>query len=231
MNTRLYSIDVNKDEWIVTGNRDIGYKLTNKKDCFTYSISGDIIGIEQLDYNTFLVFKTIISTEDEAEIYKVKLDNGKNKIEFKHSFKKHFFLSDDNILFDNRFVYSISKNKKVKEFEWLSYKDIEVQVDENGEIILFVEERIFCFPEDEYVQFLVDTENFKPIKQIAYSTLRNKLINLSDNFKLDDLIAEDNYYAKIISDHMLMIYYNSRNIGRSKILTKKQAKNIYTKMN
>lgn len=228
---RLNNIDVNEDEWIIKGNRDKGYKLVNKKDDFIYSISGDIAGIKQLDYNTFLVFDTI-SVGDMRQIYKVKLDNGEKKREFSQDFRKYVFLSNDKILFDNRSVYSISKNEEVKEFDWLKYKYIEVHEDENNNqnTVLYVEQRLSCFPQDEYIQFLVDTEKFKPIKQLAYSTLRGKIINLTDDFKLEDLIAEDNYYANIVSKNMFKLYLDSKKDGRSKILTKKQAKNIYTCM-
>lgn len=100
-------------------------------------------------------------------------------------------------MFDNRCVYSISKNCRVPEFEWLKYFDLDVITDEKtNSTYLLVKRKLFH--SDDYVQVFVDTKTFKPITHASSSLRHNHHITLSDKFTFADLVEVDDYYAQII---------------------------------
>ena len=197
--SRLFEITYDKDKWVLKGTRDNGYTLVNKETYDSYDIGGDVIGIEQQDDGSFMVFKRVLL--DEWQIYRFIAAEGKTTTTFIESFHDFNFLTDDTILFDNRNVYSISKNAYVSDFDWISHKyHIDIYDLPDGKKSLFLSEKIITTAvPDIYVMVIVDCEQFKPISQ-AYSSLRDKLFTLTDDFTFKDLIEEDKKYANIIAD-------------------------------
>lgn len=194
--SRLYDITYNKDQWVCKGSRNSGrYTFVNRKTFDSYSVGGDIIGIEQIDDNSFLVYRRIM--RDRWQISRVVFESGRSSLIFSEEFKNFYFLSEDTILFDSKCVYSISKNCRVPEFEWLKFKDLEVFNDKDkNSTYLLVKKKIFH--SDDYVQVFVDAKTFKPVTHASSSLRRNHHITLSDEFTFDDLVEEDDYYANII---------------------------------
>lgn len=198
--SRLYDITYNKEQWmckwICKDSRGSGhYTFVNKATLDAYSIGGDIIGIEQIDDNSFLVYRRIM--RDRWQISRIVFDSGCSSLIFSEEFEKFYFLSEDTILFDSKCVYSISKNCRVPEFEWLKYKDLEVITDEKKNLTyLLVKQKIFH--SNDYVQVFVDTKTFKPVTHASSSLRKNHNITLSDEFTFDDLVKEDERSANII---------------------------------
>ncbi len=193
--SRLYDITYNEEQWSCKGSRDFGYTFVNKKTLDSYRIYGDVIGIEQLGDNSFLVYRRIM--RDKWQISRVVFNSGHSSLVFSEEFKNFYFLSEDTILFDSRCVYSISKNCRVPEFEWLKYFDLDVITDEKtNSTYLLVKRKLFH--SDDYVQVFVDTKTFKPITHASSSLRNNHHITLSDKFTFANLVEEDDYYAKII---------------------------------
>lgn len=219
--SRLYGITYNEKQWSCKGSRESGsYTFVNKKTFDSYRIYGDIIGIEQLDDNSFLVYRRIM--RDTWQISRVAFNSKHSSLIFSEDFKNFYFLSEDTILFDNRCVYSISKNCKVEEFEWLKYKDLEVINDEEkNSTYLLVKEKI-PFSDDAYVQVLVDINTFKPITNASSSLRNNHHIVLSDSFTFDDLVKEDSHYASIIFWKNFEVNQSILNDGKETLLKELQ---------
>ncbi len=195
--SRLYDITYNEKQWVCKGSRKSGsFTFVNQKTFDSYRIYGDIIGIEQLDDNSFLVYRRIM--RDTWQISRVVFNSEHSSSPiFSEDFKNFYFLSEDTILFDNRCVYSISKNCRVEEFEWLKYKDLEVINDEEKNSTYLLVKKKISFS-DDFVQVFVDTKTFKPITSASSSLRNNHHITLSDEFTFDDLVNEDEHYARII---------------------------------
>ncbi len=194
--SRLYDITYNEEQWSCKGSRDFGYTFVNKKTFDSYSVGGDIIGIEQIDDNSFLVYRRIM--RDRWQISRVVFKSGHSSFVFSEEFKNFYFLSKDTILFDSRCVYSISKNCIVPEFEWLKYKDLEVITDEEKNLTYLLVKQKISFSDNAYVQVFVDSKTFKPVTSASSGLRNNHHITLSDNFTFNDLVKEDERYASII---------------------------------
>lgn len=95
--SRLYEIKCNEEQWIVKGSRDTGYEIVDKITFECYTISGDVIGIEQISYDEFLIHRRTM--RDDWQILRLKLQ-GSTIVEYKHTFKHFDFLTDDIIIFD-----------------------------------------------------------------------------------------------------------------------------------
>lgn len=211
--SQLYENDYNDTQWEYTVDKNAEYHLVSKKDKSSYSIGANIIGIKQIDDETFLIHRHAM--HGTKNIGRFKFTSNKSINEFSTNFRKFTFLTDDTILFDNKLIYSISKNGSVPESEWLKNKKIEVNTDVKGKLFLFVE--VCISPLKEYVQVLVDIHNFKPVSK-AYSTLRDSYITLTDSFTFDDLIKEDTYYDQIVQHYFSGVYYDFRIIGQQTLL-------------
>ena len=195
--SRLYDITYNKEQWACQGSRNFGgYVFVNKKTLKSYPITGDIIGIEQIDDNSFLVYRRIM--RDRWQISRVVFDSGCSSLIFSEEFKKFYFLSEDTILFDGKCVYSISKNCRVPEFEWLKSYDLEVYTDEKKNSTYLLVKKKLHYSDDNCVQVFVDAQTFKPVTHASSSLRNNHHITLSDEFTFYDLVKEDERYARII---------------------------------
>ena len=197
--SRLYEISYNSDQWVIKGSRDDGYTLVNKETFDSFVLTGDIIGIEQILKDTFLVYRRI--QRSRWQIYRLKTIGAISILEFKQDFGHFYFLSDDTILFDNRMVYSISQNAEIDvPNSLLHFNDISVEDTLDGKRVMFIEHKIMSTQlPNLYVLVIVDATTFKPVSQ-AFSSLRNKLFTLTDEFTFDKLVDEDEYYARVIGD-------------------------------
>lgn len=197
--SRLYEISYNREQWVIKGSRNNGYTLVNKETFDSFALTGDVIGIEQILNDTFLIYRRI--QRSRWQIYRLKTIGDKSILEFKQDFEHFYFLSNDTILFDNRMVYSISQNAEVDvPNSLLDLNDISVEDTLDGKRIMFVKHEITSTQlPNLYVLVIVDAATFKPVSQ-AFSSLRNKLFTLTDEFTFDKLVNEDEYYTRIIGD-------------------------------
>ena len=210
---RLDKIDYNYKQWSLTENKNYEYCLTNNISRISYSISGKISGIQQIDDSTFLIHRPATSNIENISRYRYT-DEGA-VLEFHQYFYDFTFLTEDTILFDNKSVYSISKNSEISEFNWLKRKGLQVCTDDNGNpSVLLVQE---CVALNEYVQVLVDIETFKPVSR-AYSTLRDSFIPLTDSITFDKLVKEDIAYEKIINHYFIQRCNDLINKGKQTLL-------------
>ena len=222
--SRLHEIQYNENQWHITSSRNSGYHIVNQNNHSSFSLGGDIIGIEQILDDTFLVFRRIL--RDRWQISRIRVINGVLIIEYRKDFEHFYFITHDTILFDSSAAYSIEKNCELSEFDWLKYKKIDVLVSDTDEekTVLFVEHQIsYEIHAGEYVQVLVDSTTFMPISK-AYSTLRDQFIDLSDTFTFDDLVKEDTRYANRINDYLFDIHQHFHRKGKTILL--KEAKDF-----
>lgn len=226
---RLYEIKCNEEQWSIKGSRDEGYIIVDKITFESYSIPGDVIGIEQITDDTFLIHRRTM--RDEWQILRYKLQ-GTKFFEYKHEFNHFSFLTEDIIIFDytdgchGAELYCISKNLQINDLNHLisgntdkhdaSYlynrKITLLYENEDDEypIYLSVNYRLSnTFHCIEYLQFILDVNSLKPVTPV-YSTLRNKYFTLNDSLTLKDLVEEENSYLRII-DNFLAELYNTAN--------------------
>ena len=209
--SKLYDISYNKRQWHITGSRETKYLLINISTRKSYVACGDIIGIYQISDDEFLIHRRI--ERYIWQILRVKYSDSDSKITFKKSFENFCFLTDDTILFDNFFVYSISRNKEVEEFRWLKFKDIKLEK-VGDETVLLLNAR--CSTSDDKVVVLVDIETFNPVSQ-AYSSLRDMLFDVKTKEDVIRIIAEDEHYLDVINwtyyyQNREKIYKNTNNL-------------------
>ena len=219
MHNILYDISCDEVNWVIKSSHDSSYTIINKNSYVAFHLSGDIIGINQIANDTFLIHRRL--QRHRCEIYRLKIIGETPIKEFSQTFEHFHLLNDDIILFQNpTMVYSISKNAEIKDFtDCLRDCDFSFKKGVLGNPVLYVEHKI-TWPNlpNNYVIVMLDANTFKPITQ-AYSTLRNKLILLDDNFTFQDLIDEDKYYAEVISDFLFVENHKSYNLGKKTLYT------------
>lgn len=226
--SRLHEINCNKEQWLAIVNEsEYTYTLVNQKTLHHYILYGDIIGIEQISDDEFLVFSVISRDEyepgDKNRIERIQLQHSKIISIYRHDFYDNFgFLSEDTIIFyRDALLYSISKNAEVQDLArlitgvsniddlyYLSQRHIKsIYVKGNNyPIYLYVDYRLKNTNYSvEHLQFLLDANSLKPVTPI-YSTLRNQYISLSDTFTLKDLVEEEISYLWIIQDFLFHLY-------------------------
>ena len=215
MEKRLYGLFYNVEQWDITEGEDT-LIFFNKATNTTLKLSGDIIGLEQITDSTFLIHQRIANYD--WQIARVKFENGTFIEEFKQKFHDFDFLTDDTIMFDNKMVYSISRNAEVEEFSWIANKyDVFVYNSIKENKVLFLEYRIKSRNFPCYIMVIVDSRNFKPVTK-AYSTLRDSTVTLSDGFTFDMLKEEDERFASIISNLLFQIDNDIYNRGVNTLL-------------
>ena len=212
---RLQGISYNKEQWTIKGSRSEGYKIINNQSSYSIVLEGDTVAIEQISDDTFLIYFKFLG--DLFRIYRLKITDNKSEQEYIHDFYHFAFLTDNTILFDNKVLYSISKNTEISiPSENTKSNYILASETPSGRNVIYVEHKIYSTVLNlPYVIVIIDAETFKPVTQ-AFSSIRNKLITLSDDFTLDMLIAEDQKYADTISDCLFKedydIYEKGKNI-------------------
>lgn len=223
--SRLYDISYDKEKWVFNVC-DNGYQIVRKETFNSYFIGGDIIGIEQVTDDAFLVYRKIV--RDAWEIARIKLTPTKKVFEYNCFFRKFYFLTEDTIIFDkdssvSATVYSISKNCEITaidciisgsphfpDSQFCKSRDIDLYyADESSEypLHLLVGYELpshFC---PEFIQVMIDPSTLKPISP-AYSTLRGKYVQLSesDPFALEKLFRSDNNNLKVIDAFLYELY-------------------------
>lgn len=241
--SRLYDISYNDDQWKITGSRDTGYTIIHRIALVSCRISGDIIGIEQVTDDEFLVYRRIM--RDEWQIIRFKFDILKDEVYqlYRKEFRKFNFLTEDLIIFDKDVhvlgatLYSISKNA---EYDTLNHilslePDCRLIKDrlitllyENPEedeypTALYVEYQFNSYPLNicAYLQVVLDVNTFKPIRPV-YSTLRDKYFDLSDeSITLGQIAKEDSYYASKIGNFLSAFYSKDNRKDLEELLSAK----------
>ncbi len=222
---RLYEISCNEEQWCVKGNRDDGYTLVNRTTLDSYSISGDVIGIEQISDDTFLVYRRTM--RDEWQINRVKLSDGKVVREYHHEFQHFNFLTEDIIIFNKDSIhggtlYSISKNCEMDTMNHMVHDDSgihDASCVSNRKITLLYDKEDSDYPSlllvddkprnayrsEEYLQVFFDPNSLQPLSPV-YSTLRNQYLTLTESYTLKDIMQEENHYLSIIDNFLYNLY-------------------------
>lgn len=224
---RLYDLSYNQNQWCILGSQHAGYRIVNQKNSDSYYVGEDIIGIEQIFDDEFLIFRR---AEDDLQIVRYKFDTNIHKVQqlYCKTFYDFEFLTEDTIIFDKdsreslATLYHISSNteddalNQILGFE-LDYRLIEKQSicllhdDVAGSeypTALFVEYKFNSYPLDicAYLQVVLDTHTLAPISP-AYSSLRNKYFYFDESVTLRQIAKEDSYYASVIG-HFLSKFYS-----------------------
>lgn len=226
--SRLYEISYNDNQWNITGSRDTGYTLIHRIALVSRKISGDIIGIEQVTDDEFLVYRRIM--RDEWQIIRFKFDILKDKAYqlYRKEFRKFNFLTEDLIIFNKdahvlgATLYSISKNAEYDTLNHILSSESDCRLIKDRRITLlyenpeedeyptalYVEYQFNSYPLNicAYLQVVLDVNTFKPIYPV-YSTLRDKYFDLSDeSITLGQIAREDSYYANRIGNFLSAFY-------------------------
>lgn len=225
--SRLYGISYDKSKWSIRGSRDTGYRIVNKNSFDSYTLRGDIIGIEQISDDEFLVYRRVM--RDEWQIVRLKFDTNTHEV-YQLYCKKfcHFnFLNEDTIIFDKdahvlgAVLYHISSNTEdnslnrlfgsepdcrliQSRYIRLLYDDVE---NDEYPTSLFVEYKFSSYPLDicAYLQVILDANTLTPISP-AYSSLRDKYFYLDDSLTLGQIAKEDSYYSGVIGRSLSSFY-------------------------
>lgn len=243
MNSRLYDISYNEKQWSIRGSRDTGYKLVNKKTFDSCSISGDIIGIEQISDDEFLVYRRVM--HDEWQIVRIKFDVSIHRVFelYRKEFRHFNFLTEDIIIFDKdahvlgATLYSISKNEEYDTLNHILSSEPDCRLIKDRRITLlyedpeedeyptalYVEYQFNSYPLNicAYLQVVLDVNTFKPIRPV-YSTLRDKYFDLSDeSITLGQIAKEDSYYANKIGNFLSAFYSKDNRKDLKELLSTK----------
>lgn len=229
--SRLHEISCNKKQWSIKGNRDIGrYNLINKKDLTLYRIPGDIIGIEQINDDEFLVYRIISCDEWEPgnkyQIARVKLKDSKIILMYYYDFYHNFhFLTEDIIIFDDSFLlYSISENKEDDRLKHLFSEDkslYDCRLVKDSSISFLYDNKKDLYPNyllieyklnsglfdiAAYLQVVIDVNSFLPVMPV-YSTLRPGELYLAPSQTLGQLVEKETHYANIVGNFLFDFYH------------------------
>lgn len=226
--SRLKGFSYNKELWSIERNSN-SLTLRDKTNDFSYQIQGEIIAIEQISEDTFLILKNALNNNDVLFI-KLVVCNGVIFTAFSKHIKSFDFISEDLILFNKNCldskVYSISHNVE-------SFKDIQYIVTQSSVLAetsfcwsynvqlvydnsvseyptkLLVDYKLISFHCEEYIQVLVDIESWTPISP-AYSSLRDKYVEISKEKSLAKIIKEDNDNLAVIDDFLANTYFRNK---------------------
>lgn len=241
--SRLYDISYNEEQWSITGSRDTGYTIINKTTFDSHRISGDVIGIEQVADDEFLVYRRIM--RDEWQIFRFKADIVNHKIHnlYCKEFHHFNFLTEDIIIFDKdahvlgATLYSISNNKEYDTLNHILSSEPDCRLTKDRAIkllyenpkedeyptALYVEYQFNSYPLNicAYLQVVLDVNTFKPICPV-YSTLRDKYFDLSDeSITLGQIAKEDSYYANKIGNFLSAFYSEDNRKDLKELLSTK----------
>ena len=241
---RLYEISCNEEQWCVKGNRDDGYTLVNRTTLNNYPISGDVIGIEQISDDTFLIYRRTM--RDEWQINRVKLSDGKAIREYHHEFQHFNFLTEDVIIFDKDriplggILYSISKNCEMDTMNHMLHEDSRIHdasflfgrkitflydtEDSDYPSLLLVDYKPRnAYRSEEYLQVFFDPNSLQPLSPV-YSTLRNQYLTLTESYTLKEIMEEENYYLSIIDDFLYNLYKKDNRKSAEELLSMLETK-------
>ena len=210
--------------WTITDNHNSRYHyyyLTNKKDNYSYTFY-NIVGIEQLDENEFLICECLCNN-----IYIIKrciLKDNAISVTYLKDCNNYYFINNDNILFTRNInskknsvdgIYSIKDDIELDDYSWLNKKrKIDI---ENSNILLF-EDMILANNEDYKIDFALDQSlNFC---SYCYSSLRDSFVKINNKEEYLKFIDEEKDYAYLIDE---IIYETNKNniVNARKKLIKK----------
>lgn len=240
--SRLYDISYNEDQWSIRGSRGTGYTIVNKITFHVCEIAGDVIGIEQMFDDEFLVYRRIMRDTWQILRIKINVSNGKISILYRKEFRQFDFLTEDIIIFDKdshvlgATLYSISKNTEYDTLNHIlsSESDCRLTDDRSIELLyknpeqdeyptsLYIEYKFRSYPLNicAYLQVVLDVNTFKPICPV-YSTLRDKYLYIDDTITLEQIAKEDSYYASKISSYLSAFYSKDNRKDLEELLSKK----------
>lgn len=211
--SRLYEAKVDGKRWkiVETDNKSYHtFKLFDTEKGETY-ILRNIIGVEQVAEDEFLVYRRVGGDLFEIGRYKVK--NAKFHQVFSKRFSKFDFISDDRIMFSSWGntgpyccigIYSIKENKILDEAKWLNGAAVEIYEDSDNpsKVKIYVEKKLISYKLDNpTLSFVVDPDTLQPSSD-CYSELRDSYIKVSSKDDIESIKAEDEKYIFIIKEYM-----------------------------
>lgn len=228
--SRLYEAKVDKNKWKlkeICNDCYHSYMLENKETEEIYTIR-NVIGLEQISDNEFLVYKRV--NRNDFEIKRYKLQDSESTVIFKESFNKFNFITDDRILFRYtdrganyrcKGIYSINDNDLVEDGKWLDGDKIDIINDkENDEIKLLVQIEISSYRlGNQELMFTVNPDTLEP-NSLCYSLLRNSFINVENKEDILKIEQEDIKYCNIIGDFIFEQNTKCKKMAKEKLLKK-----------
>lgn len=239
--SRFYGISYNEEQWSIEGSRDTRYTLVNKETLNIYPIRGNVVGIEQITDDEFLIYRIISYDEwapgDKHQIARVKLKDSKIILMYSNDFYHYFhFLTEDIIIFDDTLLlYSISKNENDDRLNHLfsedkSLYDSRLIRDRSIKFLYSNEEDLYpnyllmnyklfssFFDIEAYLQVVIDTNSLLPVMPV-YSTLRPGELYLAPSQTLGQLVEKETYYANIVGDFLFDFYHKDNRKSSNELL-------------
>ncbi len=222
---RLFGIKIDTEKWV--GERTAkstfdSYKLWKKDDSNTTYEFKDVMGINQVSEDEFLVLREIMFRW-EYILERFKLIDGEKRKIFCMRSSILYFISDDRILFAHKKdidgeksmccgnVYSISDNNILEEAKWLEGSIIDMYGDK-----LCIEKNIKSHKlklNDQKLIFTVDPETFQPNSN-CYSLIRDSFIEVNSKEDIDRIFSEDEKKIRAMENQL----WNEREdkIGRAR---------------
>ena len=200
----LHKIEINEEQWQYLPNV---FALARRSDLVSFDLGMNIVGIKQIGDDEFFIIKR---KNDKCSITRIHFGPGvlDTIVLYHKCFLDYYVLTDDTFIFNDGEVYSIERRCNPPEAYWLKYKNFSVIEDSNSsKKYILVTETINSTRFPNYIQAIVDTETFKPIGK-AYSSLRDSFIELSDDFRFNDLVEQDRCYSSRINSY----FYNDTHI-------------------
>lgn len=214
---RLFKISYDQKTWNIKGNRTEGYRFIKKSNCELYFLIGDIIGIEQINSDSFLIYCKV--SNKEWIIKRFKLYNGLKIEKYSHRFRTFDFLSENLIVFDKDSIsscklYNIQENIEIPHLDFISSCKHDIDFCHERHI-KFLYNKSFCdYPKylridyslrsnyyTAYLQFIIDAKSFK-ILSPAYSTLRRQYIEITSADSVLKLFEETITSLKILDSSL-----------------------------
>lgn len=219
---RFNSFNYNKEDWELVKEHSLDTKWPNDPGFVTHYLLRELstsrqlrlhpvdiqyefcpncsyffLGIEQISDHDFLTYGR---HGNRLFLYRYYEAPNRGNSFFSSLTDKDFFsLSKDLIWLGDWQIYSIRKNCILNYLESLKVNsEISIKY-RNGKHFLFCKK--FIDSDRNFISFMFDIRTFKPVRFIAYSSLRRKQVKLSDSFTFKDLIEEDEKYSSYISSY------------------------------
>ena len=229
--SRLYGIKADEKRWefieIDNTNYHI-YKLIDKEKKDVYYFN-NVIGIEQVALDEFLVYRKV--NYEDFEISRYKLQNSTFDILFTKRFNQFHFINDDRIMFTYwgntgpyrcSGIYSIKDNKILEEAKWLDGTSITVYNDSenSNQIKLYAEEEISSYKlNNPKLLFTINPNTLQPNSD-CYSQLRDSFIKVSTKEDIENIKLEEQKTIRIIEEQLYQKEREQLKAAKQKILLK-----------
>lgn len=190
--------------------------------------------IEQISDNEFYLINYLASGN--KELFREQISKEGAKTLYKKVYENCYELSDDLMLFEIRHlrssifptkevkdysVYSLKENNELESFNWLSsgYDVTPTKTDE-GKIVLHITKELVSDQGNDYVQFLVDSQNFEPISNV-HSTLRDSYIDVSTKEDVQKIVKEDTINKTIVDSKLSSMSEQSKEQAAGELFSRK----------